>query len=253
MDNREKMNFGKFCPTWHPWYGCNKVSEGCWNCYIFPKNKFRNKFYNLYADNYPAGTFITVGIKTDVFLEEADELRPLLWTTIKNNPNLIFSIFTKRIERVSKCLPEDWGDGYNNVIIQVSVENQKQANIRLPQLIDLKAKHKWVSCSPLLEAIDLSTYLSSGEIESVVTTGERDACYPARPTHYDWVKQLSEQCIKFDIRFNLIYCGDNFIMPDGIIVKSYPKRWCQNPFELNLNLYHYKPITFELKDITKTF
>lgn len=250
----QTMSFGDFCPVWNPWFGCNKVSEGCHNCYLFPNNnKFVEMFFPLRADSYPAGTFVTIGLKTDVFLEAADNIRPLMWENIKKYPDLIFNIFTKRIDRVAQCLPDDWGDGYDNVVIQVSVENQKQADFRIPKLLDLKAKHKWISCSPLLESIDLRKYLQSGKIESVVATGERNAFYNARKTHYSWVEAIKNQCVEFDIRFNLIYCGDNFIMPDGSIVKSYPKKWSNNPFELSLNLYHYKQLTFNLKSIIKTF
>ena len=248
-----KTSFGDFCPVWNPWFGCSKVSDGCKNCYIFPNdNKFINIFCPLDATDYPKGTFVTVGLRTDVFLKEADELRPLMWETIKKNPDLIFSIYTKRIERVEQCLPSDWEDGYDNVIIQVSVENQEQADIRIPYLISLKAKHKWIACSPMLEQIDLKPYLSTGEIEEVSATGERDTHFNARPTYFNWIKDLVDQCKNFDIRFSFLYCGSNFILPTGQIIKNHPQ-WGHNTLEESLGLYYYKPITFNLKTITKTF
>ena len=45
---------------------------------------------------------------------------------------LLVLLFTKRIERLAECLPPDWGEGYENVIIGCTVENQDRADARLP-------------------------------------------------------------------------------------------------------------------------
>ena len=246
-----KMNFGECTPIWNPWIGCKEVSEACENCYVLPHNCFIDK-YIPFVGNYPEGTLVSVGLKTDFFLEEADHLRKQAWDTIRENKNLIFLIITKRIERVLNCLPEDWGTGYENVIIAVTAENQKMANLRIPELIKLPAKHKWVTCSPLLEEIDLSQFLSSGEIEMVEVTGERGIIFPARPTYFSWCESLSKQCKEYEIRFALVYLGYNFIMPDGSVVQSHP-RWYHNTLEDSLGLQYYKPLEFKLSNITKIY
>lgn len=43
---------------------------------------------------------------------------------IKERSDLNFMILTKRIERFFESLPNDWGDGYDNVYIGCTVENQ---------------------------------------------------------------------------------------------------------------------------------
>ena len=43
-----------------------------------------------------------------------------------------FFILTKRAERLKECLPDNWGDGYENVILNVTCENQKRADERIP-------------------------------------------------------------------------------------------------------------------------
>jgi protein gp37 len=110
---------------------------------------------------------------TDLFLENADHLRSNVWQTIKAHPEIIFEIITKRVERIEACLPEDWGDGYENVIFCVSVENQRRADERIPLLQKIPAKHKWITCSPLLEEINIQKYLDEGFIEHVECCGEK--------------------------------------------------------------------------------
>ena len=64
-------------------------------------------------------------------------------------------MLTKRPERILQCLPADWGDGYTNVWIGVSVENQKNCH-RLDVLNRIPSKTKFASFEPLLEEIQLS-------------------------------------------------------------------------------------------------
>ena len=49
--------------------------------------------------------------------------------------DVIFLLLTKRPERIPECLPADWGAGWDNIFLNVTVENQKkliyQANIWL--------------------------------------------------------------------------------------------------------------------------
>lgn len=251
LDNYlQKYNFGKDSRVWNPWYGCTKVTEGCVNCYV--KYRFIDKFFAFNSTGILPGTFITVSLKSDFFLKQADHLRTQVWQTIKEHPNFIFLIITKRVSRIKECLPSDWYDGYDNVVLCATVENQQRADERLPAFLDLPAKHKWVTCSPLLEELDLSSYLQQGKIELVETTGECDYTYKARPTKYEWSKSLSEQCKQYDTRFSQLYLGHNFIMPDGTVKRDWTS-WYGSKAADGLDLSYYKPITFKLHDKTITF
>ena len=64
-----------------------------------------------------------------------------------------FYFFTKRIDRLEQCLPSDWGDGYDNVLIGCTVENQDRADYRLPIFLSLPIKHKSIIVSPILEKV----------------------------------------------------------------------------------------------------
>ena len=119
----QKYNFGKDSHVWNPWRGCTKISEGCANCYI--RRSFCCEYRPFpYAEALP-GTIITVSLLSDFFLKNADGLREQVWQEIKAHPNLIFLIITKRVSRIQRCLPKDWGEGYDNVILCATAENQK--------------------------------------------------------------------------------------------------------------------------------
>jgi protein gp37 len=154
---KNKYNFG-VTRVWNPWRGCFQISEACKHCYIENLNTFKNCFYSFPYEyrSLPHGSVITVSLQSDFFLKEADPFRNAAWYTIRTNPQLIFVIITKRVERIAECLPEDWGDGWENVVIVATTETQKRADERIPILLSLPLKHKWVCCTPLLEQVNLT-------------------------------------------------------------------------------------------------
>ncbi|EHI73895.1 Bacteriophage protein gp37 [Streptococcus criceti] len=248
--------------TWNPWHGCRKVSEGCNNCYMYYLDHLRGKdgrqiyrtkldfTYPLQKDrqgNYKvkSGEMLRVCMTSDFFLEEADEWREEVWNIIWQRPDVKFWLLTKRPERVRDCLPKDWGDGWENVMLNVSCENQKRADERIPLLLDLPFKHKGIMCAPLLGPIDIKEYLATGQLEQVNCGGENYG--GARPCHYEWVKQLSEECRAFDVLFAFVETGTNFVK-DG---KTYhlPNKRLQSQMAFKSNLSHKgKPIQFKLFD-----
>lgn len=246
-----KHNLGKKY-IWNPWNGCFKVSEACENCYVFPENTFQDYYREFPHTNAKHGSVITVGLRSDFFLEEADKYRDLAWDVIRNNPNLIFLIITKRVDRVLECLPDDWGDGWDNVVIDVTTENQTRADERIPILLDLPLKHKWVTCSPMLSHVDLSPYLATRQIEAVEVLGEKSYTMPARPIRYEWVEALMKQCIQYDVCFSVLYVGHNFIMPDGKVISDNCACY-RSELADSLGLSYPKPITFNLKDLSVTY
>ena len=209
---------------WNPWHGCHKISEGCKNCYMFSFDKTRKVDSNVvYKTNsfllpikkdkagkykIECGERVSVCLTSDFFLEEADEWRKEVWVMIKQRSKVNFSLFTKRVERIEKCLPADWGDGYDNVSINLTCENQKRAEQRLPMFLDITCKHRIVLVSPMLEMVDLSKYLLTGKIELVCVAGENYE--NARPIHFEWVQDLSNQCKKANVGFEFFDTGENF-------------------------------------------
>lgn len=121
--------------------------------------------------------------------------------------DLTFFLTTKRVERIAQCLPEDWGDGYENVIICCTVESQKQADRRLPTYLALPLKHKTLICEPLLSPLDLRPYLQG--IEKVIVGGESGE--QARTCNYVWVLAIRKQCIQANVSFLFKQTGANFV------------------------------------------
>lgn len=130
---------------WNPWHGCKKISPGCYNCYVYrrdaefgkdssivkktaafdlPLKRNRKKEYKLQPEEEPVYTCMT----SDFFIEQADAWRQEAWAMIKERSDLHFVIITKRIHRFARCIPADWGDGYGNVTICCTCENQSRAD-----------------------------------------------------------------------------------------------------------------------------
>lgn len=212
--------------TWNPWHGCHKCSEGCQNCYAFFLDKRYGRDTSLVSLNrsnidfpikrdktgkykLPGGSFVRVCMTSDFFLEEADAWRDEAWNYIRQRPDVTFSLLTKRAERIADHLPRDWGTGWDHVQFAVSAENQRRVDERLPHLLRVPSKHKWVSVKPFIGAVDLSEYLASGEIETVLAGGEN--YLGSRPLHYEWVKSLNEQCRASDVRLIFGQTGNVFI------------------------------------------
>ena len=211
---------------WSPWHGCHKISPGCQNCYVevqdrqfgkdasivkrnitnfnMPIRLDRNRQYSV-----PAGSTVLTCFTSDFFIEEADVWRKDAFAIIKKRSDVNFLIPTKRLPRFMDCIPENWQNGYDNVIIAASCENQMMADKRIPLLLSLPIKHRVVFVAPILEEVDIEEYLSTGQIEQVSVSGE--SYDSARPCNYDWIISLREQCIRQNVAFNFHQTGSNFI------------------------------------------
>lgn len=97
------------------------------------------------------------------------------------------------------------GDGYDNVIVGCTVENQAMADYWLPIFKTLPIKHKAIIVVPILERVDIVKYLDS-TIEEVSISGESDV--EAWVCNYGWVLDLRRQCIEVDVPFRFHPTGE---------------------------------------------
>lgn len=194
---------------WHIWKGCKKISPACQNCFI--KNFNTVEIFDPISPELPYGSLVIPCLHSDFFIEDADQWRNDVWKQIKKNSHIIYLLITKRIERVIHCLPEDWGEGYDNVIISCTVETQNLALSRIPILKALPCKHKWLSCCPLIEPLYIKSLLINSDIEHIECCGEVGDPEVVRPTRYEWVEDLYKQCLDVKIRFSFMKVGNNFI------------------------------------------
>ena len=217
--------------NWNPWHGCHKISAGCKHCYVYrmdqrhgkdssvvtrlknfdyPIKKKRDGTYRI-----PSGEIVYTCFTSDFFVEEADAWRKEAWKMIKERDDLFFFMITKRIDRFSQCIPDDWGSGYDHVTICCTVENKEMAEYRLPIYRDAPIKHKQLICEPLLENIELESYLDAS-IEQVTAGGESGL--DARICDYDWILHIQKQCMEKNIRFYFKQTGARF-QKDGYVYR----------------------------------
>ena len=149
---------------------------------------------------------------------------------IKERQDCTFLFLTKRIERFMDCIPDDWGTGYENVVVGCTVENQKNADFRLGIFRELPIKHKCITAQPLLEGINIEAYLD--DIELVVVGGESD--HRARVLEYDWVLDIRQQCVRKNVSFEFRQCGTHFVK-DGKYYKLQKKDLCSQAKKANID------------------
>lgn len=233
---------------WNPWRGCRKYSEGCKFCYIhkgdFKKGVDTSQIVKTDAFYRPIektkkGLYkvkpnqkIYTCFASDFLIEEADIWRKECWEFIKERSDLEFIFLTKRIERFQNCIPNDWGTGYDNVTIGCTIENQKQANIRLPIFEQSLIKHKIIICQPLIENIFIEGFLQN--IELIVVGGESDKY--GRTLDYDWVLNIRKQAIDKNINFEFRQCASNFLK-NGKLYKLNVKDLASQARKANINFY----------------
>ena len=175
---------------------------------------------------------VYLGFSTDFLLPEADGWRTECWNMIKERQDCTFLFLTKRIARFMDCIPADWGEGWDNVVVGCTVENQQRAEERLEIFSRLPIRHKNIICQPMLSPIRLEPYLDG--VELVVAGGESDRF--ARPMNYDWVLDLREQCIRKNVSFEFRQCGTHFLK-DGREYTLQKKDLCAQARKADINFY----------------
>lgn len=235
---------------WNPWRGCHKCSDGCLHCYIHkgdmkrgidtnvitktkdfykPIEKKKNGQYKMKSG------LVYLCFSTDFLIEEADGWRDECWQMIKERKDCTFLFLTKRIERFMACIPNDWNEGYENVVVCCTVENQKNADRKLRVFKHLPIKHKCITAQPLIGPVDLEAYLE--DIELVVVGGESDR--NGRTLNYDWVLDIRKQCLQHQVRFEFRQCGTHFLK-DGKLYTIPTKELSKQAKKADINIKSYQ-------------
>lgn len=210
---------------WNLWHGCHKISAGCIHCYVYRGDAKREVDSSMVAKTknfdlpvrmkrngdykVPSGTLVYTCFTSDFLVADADSWRAEAWQMMRLRSDLNFLMITKRIDRLQECLPDDWGDGYNNVTICCTIENQDRADYRLPIYKAAPIKHKVLICEPLLERIDLRSYDVGSWIEQVVVGGESGM--EARHCAFEWVMEIHDLCVKSNVSFWFKQTGAKFV------------------------------------------
>lgn len=200
--------------TWNVARGCTKVSSGCKFCYMMRDGeKFGYdgsvvkrtttvfdmplKYDKVQSEVWGGDPLIFTSSLTDLFHPDIDSFRDEVWDIIKQCPHLTFLILTKRPERIMDHLPGDWGRGYRNVWLGISVEDQENYDSRMKSFISIPAVVKFLSVEPMLGWICFEISAASAPFDWVIVGGESGndngnwkyrRCYPS------WIESIVRQC-----------------------------------------------------------
>lgn len=216
--------------TFNPWWGCKKVSAACDNCYA--ELWAKRMGHQLWGTKAPRRFFsdthwrepltwdeeaksngkrerVFCASMADVFERRSDlnVERKRLWTLIESTPSLDWLLLTKRPQNILRLAPwtRQWPA---NVWLGTSVENQRLAETRLPFLLEIPASVRFLSCEPLLGALNLRPWFKKiglHPIDWIIAGGESGG--HSRPMHPDWATSLLQQCQEFNIPFHFKQWG----------------------------------------------
>lgn len=223
--------------TWNPWHGCKRWSEGCAHCYVYRRDAefgrdagivAKTADFSLPMKRYRSGDYkiapgehVFTCLTSDFFIDKADPWRDEAWNMMRLRGDVTFSIITKRVSRIRECLPWDWLDGWENVRIGATMENQRCADARMTEFLSLPLKRRFIICEPMLGAVDFRGRLDPKLVENVIVGGESG--HEAREMRYEWALDVRRQCADAGVRFHFKQTGANFVK-DG---KRYniARRW----------------------------
>jgi protein gp37 len=202
--------------TFNPWSGCTKVSDGCFHCYAaaLPPGMRRHAQWGpgqprpVASEDYWRQPLVWArkaqregrrarvfcASTADVFEDRADldPHRERLWRLIAETPGLDWQLLTKR-----PAVMVEWAKRHGwpqNAWAGVSVENQQAADERLPHLLQVPARVRFLSMEPLLGPV-----ANIERVHWVIVGGESG--HRARLMAPDWARSIRDQCQEAGVPF----------------------------------------------------
>lgn len=233
--------------TFNPWWGCQRVSPGCENCYAeafakrvgqkvwgpqSPRRFFGDKHWaeprawDLAAANECTRARVFCASMADVF-EDREDIAPhraRLFELIEETPSLDWQLLTKRPENILRLVPDDWRDGFpENVWVGTTAENQKWLNDRWEHLRNIPAVVRFLSCEPLLGEV----LLPLTGLQWAIVGGESGPS--RRDCGVDAIARIVAQCERANIPVFVkqdcaMYPGQQGRIPDDVWArKEFPR------------------------------
>lgn len=252
--------------------GCTKVSPACANCYAERRDKMYHEGkhwgvgssrkmmrepywrqplkWNAKAEAEGTRPRVFCSSLADVFEDHPDLFVPRnrLFQLIRDTPNLDWLLLTKRPENIEKlmtpvdCLWGFYGSDWDftklgNVWLGTTVENQEYADKRIPELLKIPAKVRFLSIEPMLGPVDFTAigyphpllqywcyncqaktlerccpvcggtgYSATDSVDWIIAGGETSQ--NARQSHPDWFRSLRDQCNAAGVAFHFKQWGE---------------------------------------------
>lgn len=256
--------------TFSPWVGCTKVSAACDNCYAelwsrrtgqaqlwqgerrrTTKDYWRMPHrWNAKAAAEGVRRKVFCASLADVFDNQANpDWRRDLWRLIEATPHLDWLILTKRPQNMRKMiiaarrtnLGANVGDEHliwpwPNVWLGTTVENQEEADWRIPHLLAVPAKVHFLSMEPLLGPVRLAKYI--GYIGRAFDAREPELIVPhpkiswtivggesgpkRRPMDLAWARDLRDQCVATGTPYFFKQVDKKQAIPDDLMIRQFP-------------------------------
>ncbi len=252
--------------SWNISRGCTKIDDDCARCYMYrdserfkydAKSVIRTKgVFTLPLRVKEPSKIFTCSL-TDFFHEEIDSYRNEAWDIIRKCPRHTFQILTKRPERIVDHLPPDWGNGWDNVWLGTSVGHQKAVDIRVPILLTIPSKIRFLSVEPLLESVDLTNSQYGNQLTNPLSgigditptpkidwvicgaeSGNNTGKYRYRECKLEWIEKIVDQCksanvpvfvkqlgthLAKEMKLKDRHGGDWLEWPDHLKIREFPK------------------------------
>lgn len=171
----------------HPVMSCKRIFTCSLSDFFHAKVDSRTLGWNAHDMH------TSVGKRVNPDSQFKAKWRDCAWQVIKETPNLVYLILTKRPELIQARLPKDWGEGYPNVWLGTSVGcRMTLSKIDSLRKVPVHSKAvRFLSCEPLLENIAWDIDLSG--IGWVIVGGESGTNpeYRWNPQG-DWRKELQD-------------------------------------------------------------
>jgi protein gp37 len=247
--------------TFNPWIGCQKVSDGCKQCYasvdhfarvsasrglpLWGPNSTRHRTsvanwkkpfawdrkaidarVDAKVDGVPyERPRVFCASLCDIFEDHPslDAYRADLWPIIEKCRELDWMLLTKRPQNILRMVPEKWRtDWPRHVWVGTSVENQDAANERIPEMLKVPARIRFLSMEPLLGPVDIArawgdairkSGATARTIDLVIVGGESGPS--ARPFDLAWARQIRDDARAMRTAYFFKQTGANAVDSDA--------------------------------------
>lgn len=227
--------------TFNPWIGCQKVSPGCDHCYA---EALMDKRYHK-VEWGPQGERkrtsqanwrlplrwakaarkagerprVFCASLADVFDNQVDQSwRIDLFDLIGETEELDWLLLTKRPENIAKMLPTNWGDGWSNVWLGTTCEDQATFNRRWPILLTVPAVVRFISYEPAIGQLSMLGH--EEKPDWLICGGESGQGH--RPMLPHWPYRIMDECTEHSVPFFFKQMAGKRTIPADLLIRQFP-------------------------------
>lgn len=170
-----------------------------------PPRVFINSLSDIFED-WDGPVYRIKNGALEVVRQSLNDVRERFFRVAVECTELDLLLLTKRPQNVGSMVPMSWvgsndffrthGGWPRHVWLGTTVENQEMADRRIPELLSIDARVRFLSMEPLLGPVGIS---GLGPINWVIVGGESGRS--ARPMHPNWVRSIRDQCTASNVPF----------------------------------------------------